>query len=75
MPPFKASAFQRSDSNLSTIGPLPASTSCARLVIGRPWMAALIVFVISTITFRNFCVYYCRSMSAEAASSVPNCEG
>jgi hypothetical protein len=38
-------------------------------------MAALIVFVVSTITFRNFCLYYCRSMSAEAVSSVPGCEG
>jgi hypothetical protein len=38
-------------------------------------MAALIVFVMSAISFRNFCLYYCRSMSAEAVSSVPDCEG
>ena len=29
-------------------------------------MASLIVFTISAISFRNFCLYYYRSMSAAA---------
>jgi len=35
-------------------------------VVGRSDMASLIVFTISAITFRNFCLHYYRSMSAGA---------
>jgi hypothetical protein len=35
-------------------------------VVGRSCMASLIVFTISAITFRNFCLHYYRSMSAAA---------
>jgi hypothetical protein len=35
-------------------------------VVGRSYMTSLIVFTISAITFRNFCLHYYRSMSAAA---------
>ena len=35
-------------------------------VVGRSRMASLIVFTISAVAFRNFCLHYYRSMSAAA---------
>jgi len=31
-------------------------------------MVAVIIFIISFVALKNFCLYYCRSMSAQAAS-------
>jgi hypothetical protein len=37
-------------------------------------MVAAIVFIISSITFRNFCLYYSRSLSADATCFVSDSE-
>jgi hypothetical protein len=38
-------------------------------------MVAVIIFIISFVALRNFCLYYCRSMSEQAASFGSDCEG